>query len=171
MTERGGSSAALMEYSAILVRKFQVYWRKTGRTPALWGASSYMSRRLYGTGHLYIRYQRRSRPPRRRNGATAPDRFGASTVGRIAKIPHRWRFADIKHGSAIVVVRGEVEASETSDAPERVIRGIGIVAASLATGDPIPYSPPVQEAAIALTRAIHGSLPRFIFRRMKAISC
>src|SRR5438093_10162987 len=70
----------------------------------------------------------------------------------------RWRIEDLKRGSAIGVLRGEVETSETSDAPERVIRGIGIVTTSLVTGDPIPYSVPVQEAAIALTRAIQGSI-------------
>ena len=70
----------------------------------------------------------------------------------------RWRIEDLKRGSAIAVLRGEVETSETSDAPERIIRGIGIVTTSLVTGDPIPYSAPVQEAAIALTRAIQGSI-------------
>src|SRR5262249_1436519 len=63
----------------------------------------------------------------------------------------RWHIEELKHSSATAVLRGEAE-SDTSDAPERVVRGIGVVAASLATGEHIPYSVPVQEAAIALTK-------------------
>lgn len=70
----------------------------------------------------------------------------------------RWRIDELKGGSATAVFRGEVETSDTSEAAEKVVRGIGIVAASLVTGDPIPYSTSVQEAAFALTRAIQGSI-------------
>ena len=70
----------------------------------------------------------------------------------------RWHIEDLKRGSATAVLRGEVEASDTSDAAERVVRGIGIIAASLVTGEHIPYSVPVQEAAIALTQAIQKSV-------------
>jgi hypothetical protein len=79
--------------------------------------------------------------------------------GEIAKgTTIRWRLEDMKRGSAMAVFRGEVEGSTTSDAPERIVRGLGIIATALITGDTIPYSAPVQEAAIALTRAIHGSI-------------
>lgn len=77
----------------------------------------------------------------------------------IAKgTPVHWHIEAVKGGSLTAVLRGEVEASEASEVPERIIRGIGIVTTSLVTGEPIPYSAPVQAAAIALTRAIHGSI-------------
>jgi hypothetical protein len=70
----------------------------------------------------------------------------------------RWHLEDIKRGSATAVFRGDVEGSPNSDAAERIVRGLGIVATAVVAGDTIPYSMPVQEAAIALTRAIQGSI-------------
>ena len=70
----------------------------------------------------------------------------------------RWLIDDLKRASATAVLRGEVEGVEHSDAIEKVIRGIGIVATALLTGDPIPYSEKVQEAAFALTRAIQAPI-------------
>jgi hypothetical protein len=70
----------------------------------------------------------------------------------------RWHIEAVKGGSLTATLRGEVDASEISEIPERIIRGIGIVTTSLVTGEPIPYSAPVQDAAMALTRAIQGSI-------------
>jgi hypothetical protein len=73
----------------------------------------------------------------------------------------RWRIEELKSGSAVAVFRGEVDTPDQVghlDVPEKIVRGIGIVATSLLTGDPIPYSHSVQEAAFALTRAIKDSI-------------
>ena len=70
----------------------------------------------------------------------------------------RWHIEDLKGGSATTVLRGEGEASDTSEAAEGVVRGIGIATASLVTGNAFPYSVPVKEEAIALTRAIQKSV-------------
>lgn len=66
----------------------------------------------------------------------------AEEVSRRAEI--RWIVDDLRPGSAVVTIRGE---SSDIDAVDRVVTAYGLVGASLARGEAIPFSERVQSCA------------------------
>jgi hypothetical protein len=86
-------------------------------------------------------------------------------LGRNAQIT--WIVDDLLIGSAVVSIRGEAEQDE---AVERIARAYAVIGESLEHNQPIPYSPPIVQAAKSLTKVLNGQITSIQFEAGGSVS-
>jgi hypothetical protein len=79
-------------------------------------------------------------------------------LGRGADV--EWEIAGLEFGSAMTTVRGE---GRDREAIEAVVHGYEVVGEALRRASPIPYTPRVARAAVAIADLLNGGIPAILF--------
>jgi hypothetical protein len=79
-------------------------------------------------------------------------------IGGNAQIS--WTVDDLLIGSAVVSIRGEADQEE---AVERIARAYVVIGESLEHNEPIPYSPPIVQAAKSPIKVLNGHITSIQF--------